>query len=487
METLLHWSSLSNFDSLLSHLAALAAGNLFSAIWEGTILAACVVVCLRMFPGLSAAARSVVWLNVFLLLVLLHGIPSLKAHTLSGGDGYGASIELNPVWSLVIAGVWVALSAIRGLQLIVSAFRLRGLAMRATVIEPGEALAGLLAIRNRRGRILRSAELCTSDEVQRPSVIGFLRPRILIPPALLERLNAVELQQVVVHEMEHLRRADDWTNLVQKLALVLFPLNPALLWVERRLCAERELACDDSVLRSNSGRKAYAVCLTRLAEYSMLRRSFSLVLGAWERQSELVRRVHRILRRPAESMGRKQTLVLTGSLIAGVVICASILARSPQLVGFAEPDFGMAQAQALPISAAGALNAKQAGASTELVKAVMPQTPRAPSLQSSFAPKPAAAPRLVQKNASLRSAKRNELPRQQAWVVMTTWTQTEIAPHMVLTVEHRVQRQAAMAQVEQREGEDEDQTQQMPVKEVQQTMPRYAAVPFANGWLIIQI
>jgi beta-lactamase regulating signal transducer with metallopeptidase domain len=66
-------------------------------------------------------------------------------------------------------------------------------------------------------------------------VFGFLHPRILIPPALLERLTSPELQQVVLHEMEHLRRRDDWTNLLQKMGLVLFPLNPVLLWVERRL------------------------------------------------------------------------------------------------------------------------------------------------------------------------------------------------------------------------------------------------------------
>ncbi len=116
----------------------------------------------------------------------------------------------------------------------------------------------------------RKAQLCTSEEVERPSVFGFFHPRILIPPALIEKLSAQELQQVVLHELEHLRRLDDWTNLLQKAALVVFPLNPAMLWVERKLCAERELACDDRVLRSNAAPKAYAVCLTRLAEFSMV-------------------------------------------------------------------------------------------------------------------------------------------------------------------------------------------------------------------------
>jgi beta-lactamase regulating signal transducer with metallopeptidase domain len=503
METLLDWSSLPGFDSPFAHLAALASSHLFSAAWEGMVLAGCVFVCLRMFPGLSAAARSVVWLNVFLLLVLLNALPSSDGHMLAGSVGRSASLELDPVWSLVIAGVWVMLSCFRGLQLLVSAVRLRGLASRATAISPLLPLRGLLEIRNRRGQLVRTAELSTSSEVQRPSVIGFLRPRILVPPALLERLSAVELEQVVVHEMEHLRRGDDWTNLLQKVALVLFPLNPALLWVERRLCAERELACDDSVLRSNRGRKTYAVCLTRLAEYSMLERSISLVLGAWERQSELVRRVHRILGRPGKSMGRKQTLLLTSSLMAAVVTCAAGLSRSPQLVGFAEPEPAIAQAQPLPISDLRQTSGSHFGASAQLMKAVMPPTGRASSFENSVTPKPASAPKLIEKNVFVKSGKRSRMPRQQAWVMMTTWTQTEVAPHLVLTVEHRVRRlvqdHAAMAeldqtqQLEQTQPGDQNETPSAPAErmtraeQVEQVMPRYAAVPFANGWLIFQI
>ena len=159
---------------------------------------------------------------------------------------------------------------------------MRGMVRRAKLVEADPELRALLCVRGMAMRD-RCADLCTSSEVERPSVFGFFRPRVLLPEALLERLTPSELRQVVMHEMEHLRRGDDWTNLLQKLALVVFPLNPAMLWVERRLCAERELACDDGVLRASAGRKAYAICLTRLAEYSMLRRSFSLVLGAWER------------------------------------------------------------------------------------------------------------------------------------------------------------------------------------------------------------
>ncbi len=62
-------------------------------------------------------------------------------------------------------------------------------------------------------------------------------------------------------------------NLLQKIALVLFPLNPALLWVDRRLSLERELACDAGVVASTAAPFDYAHCLTRLAEHRLHRRS----------------------------------------------------------------------------------------------------------------------------------------------------------------------------------------------------------------------
>jgi hypothetical protein len=275
----------------------------------------------------------------------------------------------------------------------------------------------------------------------------------------MERLSAAELQQVVLHEMEHLRRADDWTNLLQKMALVLFPLNPALVWVERRLCAERELACDDSVLRSSAGRKAYAICLTRLAEHSMLRRSLSLALGAWERQSELARRVDRVLRQPSGSMSPKRATMLTAGLMAGVLVCALLLGSSRQLFSFALPPQSIAQAAHLSEPVSREAGPAQSGAAARLVKAVVPERPLQPA---SLRLTPAAKPH--QRNAALRSASRHAAPsRPQAWVVMTEWTETETddAPRLVFTVERIVRTPA--------------------------TQPAYAAVPIANGWLIVQI
>jgi hypothetical protein len=211
-------------------------------------------------------------------------------------------------------------------------------------------------------------------------------------------------------------------------------------------------------LRTTSRRKAYAICLTRLAEYSMLRRSFSLVLGAWERQSELVRRVHRILRRPSHSMKRGQTMVLTGSLMAGVLAGGVALARIPQLVSFVPHEDGAARAGVSPVvNLPGlnrtAMNQAQSGmqASAQLVKAVMPDQ----AVQSGLKAKP------VRKNAVMRSARKNVVPAQQAWIVMTEWSETEVAPQLILTVE--------------RSGRSTGNGRS------------YAAVPTPNGWIFVEI
>ena len=153
----------------------------------------------------------------------------------------------------------------------------------------------------------------------------------------LANFSQPELQQVVLHEMEHLRRGDQWTNLLQQVSLVLLPWNPAVLWLNRQLCVERELACDDGVMRATKARKTYAACLVRLAENSMLRRGVSLAigaLGAFEsgaRDSELMKRVRRILTMPEPSRSPRSLRIAAGAVLAGALVFSVLLARSPRL------------------------------------------------------------------------------------------------------------------------------------------------------------
>jgi hypothetical protein len=283
----------------------------------------------------------------------------------------------------------------------------------------------------------RTARLCTSDEIARPSVLGFFRPRVLIPAGLVEQLSPEELRQVVLHEMEHLRRADDWTNLLQKVALVLFPLNPALAWVERRLCAERELACDDRVLRSSAGRRAYALCLTHLAEYRMVRRSLALVLGAWERRPELVRRVQRILFEPASALSRKAALAATAGIVAAALGCSIALARSPQLVGFAPPQTAShIETRGLIPSAIPAAQLREHESSARMVNAVMttkdPASDTVRKIETDLKVTPAKPARKT--TTAHRARKLDPAAKPPQWLVLTDFDETQQPAGVVITV-----------------------------------------------------
>jgi hypothetical protein len=224
--------------------------------------------------------------------------------------------------------------------LAVHSIRLRRLWKAARPVEATETLVSALkSVRG--GRVT----ICTTEMQDRPSVIGFLAPRILIPNWLTGRLTADELEQIVLHEAEHLRRCDDWTNLVQKLVLVAFPLNPALAWMEHRLCREREMTCDEGVVRITNAPRAYAACLASLAEHGLERRAEALSLGAWQKRSELVHRVHGILLRK-----RGMSRVAAGALL-GAVGCALVgatveMARCPQLVAFVPEQRALAMTSA---------------------------------------------------------------------------------------------------------------------------------------------
>jgi beta-lactamase regulating signal transducer with metallopeptidase domain len=340
------WSAFQAF----AHWAAPAA---VAALWQGAVVAAGLALCLRLSPRIAAAHRFAAWAAGFGVVACLPALPLLArlsaefagaAATTAPTIASAAThpwLEFDERWSLAIAGLWFALSVYRATDLAIHTLRLRRLWSAANPIEDGmvSSLASSLLLGHRKVEICTTSE--TTTELDRPSVIGFFAPRILIPDWLLARLTHEELEQVILHEAEHLRRRDDWTNLVQKLCLAVFPLNPALAWMERRLSKEREMACDEGVVRLTGAPRAYAACLASLAERGLeknlardfARRAEALSLGAFERRPELVHRVHSIL------FGGKMLSPLAGRALLGAVGCGLLfgsveLARCPQMVAF---------------------------------------------------------------------------------------------------------------------------------------------------------
>ena len=447
-----------------SHLCEVASNSLLSAAWEAGLLAVAVTLALKFLPRSTASVRAAAWTAALAVLILLPFLPAMTRPAAGAAYALPGKLHLDSRWSFGLAGIWAVLSLIRAIGLSHSALRLRTLHRRATPVP--QIPRGGLVLRNPGSR---GAVLCTSSDVQRPSVIGFFSPRILIPSGLYPRLSPAELEQIVLHESEHLRRGDDWINLLQQIGLVLFPLNPALLWVERRLCLERELACDEGVLRVTGSAKSYAACLVNLAEHGLRGRQISLALGAWGRQSELARRVQDILNLPAKTMGRRQAAAFVSLLLVGLVGGATALARSPQLVSFATHSPSAASAQNSAAVSVGVLRphvqavsfpGRQVASAPRLVHAVMRVGTVA---ATTTAKRPSAKPPFRPRSFEKCVARKRNLGR--STLLLTSWSgfprpegQTTVSPRFALAI-----------------------------FDDPATFSSYAAVPTSDGWLIVQL
>lgn len=117
--------------------------------------------------------------------------------------------------------------------------------------------AGTLSARALVRQATADEDVFTSPDCAAPVTIGWLRPVILLPENW-RSWPAAELDAVLIHEREHARRRDP---LVQWLALLnraIFWFHPLAWWLERKLAALAEDACDAAVLRSGHDPRQYS-------------------------------------------------------------------------------------------------------------------------------------------------------------------------------------------------------------------------------------
>jgi bla regulator protein blaR1 len=84
---------------------------------------------------------------------------------------------------------------------------------------------------------------------EEPGIVGFLRPVLVLPAQLLEHLNPRQLGAILTHELCHVRRRDNLFAAVHMVVEAIFWFHPLVWWIGSRMVEERELACDEEVLR----------------------------------------------------------------------------------------------------------------------------------------------------------------------------------------------------------------------------------------------
>lgn len=110
-------------------------------------------------------------------------------------------------------------------------------------------------LREVQGRIgvRHPVQLGVSPHIDGPVLVGWWRPKILLPPGPHDRLSDVEAEAVLAHELAHVRRGDYAVNLIQSLAEALLFFHPAMWWLGDRMRDEREYSSDDLARTSIRG------------------------------------------------------------------------------------------------------------------------------------------------------------------------------------------------------------------------------------------
>ncbi len=304
-------------------------GRMLNTVAEGLLVSACVWVVLRWFKPLNSGTRFAVWFSTLLAIVAL---PFLSRTNAVEAAAYSyAQVALPSSWALYLLVAWAVISSLLLARLTVSLWHIAKLRRSSSVIDPANLDPTLKAVWTEASS--RQVELRVSEKMRVPAAIGFIRPAVIVPAWTLEELPAEELKVILLHELAHLRRWDDWTNLAQKVVKALFFFHPAVWWIEGHLTLEREMACDDVVLAQTTNPRAYAKSLLSLAERVGLGKGIALAQAALGRAHQTSQRIMQILDtgRPKATRVWKPALGLVTAISAFAIMAVPY---TPNLVTF---------------------------------------------------------------------------------------------------------------------------------------------------------
>ena len=185
----------------------------------------------------------------------------------------------------------------------------------AAPVSRWQAVAARLASRV---GLVDAVRVVESRLVGTPTVVGWMRPIVLLPVAALANLTSGQIEAILAHELAHIRRHDYLVNLLQSLGETVLFYHPAVWWVSGRIRTEREHCCDDVAVLVSGDRVSYASALAVLEEWRD--GAVAPALGAGD--GPLNERVRRILDRPYDARPGLRRRVVAWAL--ALLLCAGI-------------------------------------------------------------------------------------------------------------------------------------------------------------------
>jgi beta-lactamase regulating signal transducer with metallopeptidase domain len=313
--------------------AQLAVERVLNSLPEGLLIAVGAWLLLRVMGRQNSGTRFAVWLVALASVVALPFVRSLgpTAGSISGVLPQAhPEISISAFWANAFFALWILIAAAALARVAAGLWQVRQIRRGCTEIPISNLDPQLSTLLT---ETKRSVRLLVSEKARVPAALGFRNPAIVLPAWALSELTPAELRPILIHELAHLHRRDDWTNLLQKTIRALLFFHPAVWWIDARLSLEREMACDDAVLAATGNPRAYAGCLIDLLEKGCSRRGWSMAQAAVARARDASIRIARILRIGPAVNTRVGRVALSAAASLSL-ICTGIALCSPQFVEF---------------------------------------------------------------------------------------------------------------------------------------------------------
>lgn len=221
-------------------------------------------------------------------------------------------------WLLYISLQFVRLTA--GLY---GVYRLK----RKAVYPAGEYWNNRLTELCRQLQMNRRVRLLQSGVAGMPAAIGFFKPVILFPAAMLASLPADEIEAVLLHELAHIRRRDFVVNLLQSVIEIIFFFNPAVWWVSSLIKAERENCCDDIAVAQSESKQHYIKALLSFQQFG-LPYDTPLINAFGGEKNHLMNRVKRIIYNNNKTLNNMEKKFLAAGIVVTSVFIFAFSANN---------------------------------------------------------------------------------------------------------------------------------------------------------------
>jgi beta-lactamase regulating signal transducer with metallopeptidase domain len=212
--------------SSLQQVAQFAAAHAINAVMGGTVVALFAFAFLWAISCRNSGTRFAVWFSALLAVAGL----SLVAVIPVGARMIGSTRQhfiLPAAWAEYALVAWAVIALAGLLRIVVALAHVWRLKHDSSDVADS-ALDPELRQLMEECRRVRQVTLRISDTLRVPTAVGFFHPAVILPRWTIEELSSAELKAVILHELGHLRRGDDWTNLAQKILRALLFFHPVI-------------------------------------------------------------------------------------------------------------------------------------------------------------------------------------------------------------------------------------------------------------------